>query len=176
MQISVNLSPRQFADTTLIADCRRSLQQSGLAPSLLELEITENSLIHDINEATKMLGALKQLGIRVAIDDFGIGHCSLSYLRQLPVNTLKIDRSFVRDLPLDQSSNAIVAAVLAMAANLRLDVVAEGIETSAQQNSLVLGGCQYGQGFLYGRPMPLAQVESWYGEFKPRFQQPASIS
>ena len=176
VQISVNLSPRQFADTTLIADCRRSLQQSGLAPSLLELEITENSLIHDINEATKMLGALKQLGIRVAIDDFGIGHCSLSYLRQLPVNTLKIDRSFVRDLPLDQSSNAIVAAVLAMAANLRLDVVAEGIETSAQQNSLVLGGCQYGQGFLYGRPMPLAQVESWYGEFKPRFQQPASIS
>ncbi|QGX39353.1 bifunctional diguanylate cyclase/phosphodiesterase [Permianibacter aggregans] len=176
VQISVNLSPRQFADTTLIADCRRSLQQSGLSPSLLELEITENSLIHDINEATKMLGALKQLGVRVAIDDFGIGHCSLSYLRQLPVNTLKIDRSFVRDLPLDQSNNAIVAAVLAMAANLRLDVVAEGIETSAQQNSLVLGGCQYGQGFLYGRPMPLAQIESWYGEFKQRFQQAASIS
>lgn len=175
IRISVNLSPRQFSDQALLDDCRATLANADMSADLLEFEITENSLIQDIDQATEMLNSLRQLGVRVAIDDFGIGHCSLSYLRQLPVNTLKIDRSFVRDLPLDNSSNAIVAAVLAMSKKLSLQVVAEGIELNDQQDALTLGGCQYGQGYLYGRPMPVEHVAEWYAQFRQQFIRQESL-
>lgn len=170
MRISVNLSPRQFADETLLGDIRHCIDNMRFSPNSLELEITENSLIQNINGANDILSALQSLGVRVAIDDFGIGHCSLSYLRQLPVNTLKIDRSFVRNLAEDESSNAIVDAVLAMSKKLKLDVVAEGIEYTAHHDILKDSGCQYGQGYLFGKPMPLVSIAPWYKEYKEKFQ------
>ncbi len=155
---AINLSPRQLQDDQLITRCREALQRHQLPAQRLEIEITEHSVIQDFQQAVLKLRALRALGVGIAVDDFGIGHCSLSYLRQLPITTLKIDRSFVRDLPEDSSSAAIIAAVLAMANTLGLNVVAEGIEELSQHDYLRASGCAVGQGYYYGRPMPMEQL------------------
>ncbi len=130
------------------------LGESGLAGGSLQIELTENTLLHDIERCAQVLTRLREHGVRVAIDDFGTGYSSLTYLKQLPIDNLKIDRSFVRDIPDDPNDCAIAAAVIGLARTLGLEAVAEGIETRAQQDYLAQIGCKLVQGYLHARPLP----------------------
>jgi diguanylate cyclase (GGDEF)-like protein/PAS domain S-box-containing protein len=156
--VSVNLSPRQLRDPELIPDICDALRISGLAPELLELEITESVEIDDINRILGTLYELRDMGISLSIDDFGTGYSSLAYLKQLPVNTVKIDRSFVMDIPGNADDENLIAAIITMAHSLRFKVVAEGIETAAQQAVLKKLGCDELQGFLLARPGSCAEL------------------
>lgn len=154
VRLAINLSPRQLHNEELSDQISRSLHLHNLPAELLELEITESMLMQDIQFTHKQLRSLQQLGITIAIDDFGTGHSSLSYLKELPLDILKIDRSFIRDIIEDNNDQQIVNAIIAMAHQLNLKVVAEGIETIAHQSMLIQQGCDYGQGYLYSRPVP----------------------
>jgi diguanylate cyclase (GGDEF)-like protein/PAS domain S-box-containing protein len=153
LTISVNLSGRQIADADLVADVARVLATTGLEPSCLTLEITETTLVRDVDTTIAAFRALKALGVRLAIDDFGTGYSSLSYLRQFPIDILKIDRSFVASLDEGSDSSALVRSILNLSATLRLDTVAEGIETAEQWHALESLGATRGQGYLFARPM-----------------------
>lgn len=152
--MSVNVSPRQFRSNNFVETVRGALALSGLAPAQLVLEVTEGILMSDPMRATKVLTELADSGIRVAIDDFGTGYSSLAYLKSLPVHSLKIDRSFVKDLPASGKDAAICRAVLSMARELGISCTAEGIETAEQRDFLLEQGCAYLQGYLLGRPAP----------------------
>ena len=152
-QIAVNLSPRQFMQSDLVTDVRQILRDAGLAPEFLELEITENMVMNNPLRAADILRELRAIGVHLAIDDFGTGYSSLSYLKRFPVNTIKIDRSFIKDLPDDADDAAITNAVIAMGCSLRLQVVAEGVETAAQAEFLRTHGCDLMQGYLISRPI-----------------------
>lgn len=154
VRMAINLSPRQLQNEELNDQVSRSLHLHHLPPHLLELEITESMLMQDIQFTHQQLRSLQELGITIAIDDFGTGHSSLSYLKELPLDILKIDRSFIRDIVSDNNDQQIVNAIIAMAHQLKLKVVAEGIETTAHQTLLIEQGCDYGQGYLYSRPVP----------------------
>jgi diguanylate cyclase (GGDEF)-like protein/PAS domain S-box-containing protein len=151
-QIAVNLSARQFNDPQLPRMVARALKESGLAPSLLELEITESTAMQQTDVTLRTLKKLKQLGVSIAIDDFGTGYSSLSYLRRFPVDKVKIDRSFVAEVPDNRDQGAIVAAIIALAHALQIRVVAEGVETEAQRGFLKACGCDFVQGYLVGKP------------------------
>lgn len=154
--LAVNISGRQFRDGKLINDVRHILQTTGLAAAQLELEITESVLIEDASAAGKTLVELAALGVRLAIDDFGTGYSSLSYLRRFPINTLKIDRSFVTEMESSPDAVAIVKTIISLADNLGLEIVAEGVETAGQLALLSAFGCAKLQGYLFSRPLPLA--------------------
>ena len=154
IKMCVNLSPRQFRDPKLFAMVEQTLAVSRLRPQLLELEITESMLMEDIESHNRTLQQLQALGTSVAIDDFGTGYSSLSYLKNLPLDTLKIDRSFIADIPQSNADRNITAAIIAVAHKLKLQVVAEGIETSEQQAFLLGEQCDLGQGYLFSRPIP----------------------
>ncbi len=153
VRMAVNLSPRQFADPSLLPDIADALTQSGMSGSLLELEITESMVMHDIERAAMLLNAIKQLGVRIAIDDFGTGYSSLTQLKRFPIDTLKVDRSFIRDIPADPDDRAITEAIVALGRSLNLTVVAEGVETGAQQAFLSGLACDEMQGYLFSRPI-----------------------
>jgi len=153
LTISVNLSGRQIADADLVGDVARILATTGLHPACLTLEITETTLVRDVETTIAVFRALKALGVRLAIDDFGTGYSSLSYLRQFPIDILKIDRSFVASLDEGTESSALVRSILNLSATLRLDTVAEGIETLEQRRALESLGATRGQGYLFARPM-----------------------
>ena len=161
LKIAVNVSPRQFRDPHFLDDVRRMLAQTGIDPGSLELEITEGVLINDTKAARALLGELERLGLGIALDDFGTGYSALGYLRQFPFDTLKIDRSFVAGLHEDDGSAAITAAIVAMASRLDLRVVAEGVETRRQLESLRALGCDQVQGYLFSRPVPISEFEDW---------------
>lgn len=151
--VAVNLSARQVHDAKLVDLIVGVLERTGLPAEALHLEITESLLMKDFNVSRKLIERLQEkLGTRIAIDDFGTGYSSLSYLKQLPINTLKVDRSFVKDIPMDLNDMEITAAIVAMAQALRKTVVAEGIETPKQLDFLRIRGCEFGQGYLFGRP------------------------
>jgi EAL domain-containing protein (putative c-di-GMP-specific phosphodiesterase class I) len=152
--VSVNLSARQLAHPDLVATVAEALALTGLPPHLLVLEITESVLMTDRDLAVTILHALRSLGVRLSIDDFGTGQSSLGYLKSLPVDSLKIDRSFVDGLGSDPDDSAIVAAVVHMGHALGLTVTAEGIETPRQLSELRALGCDLGQGFYFARPQP----------------------
>ena len=156
LSLSVNVSPRQFRKDDFVDRVRQVLADTGAPASALVFEVTEGLLIDDWEGALARMSALVQLGIRFSIDDFGTGYSSLAYLRKLPLFELKIDRSFVRDTPHDPGDTSIVETILSMARNLKLRVVAEGVETRAQADFLVAAGCPVLQGFLFARPQPLA--------------------
>lgn len=159
--LSVNLSPRQFLLPDLDHQIAEILAGTGLPPSNLKLEITETAIMRDLEDAVETLTKLKVLGIRLAIDDFGTGYSSLAYLKVLPVDTIKIDRAFVRDIGNTLADGAIVSAVINLARTLQMSVTAEGVET-VEQNRLLCGmGCKFGQGFLYARPMSAEAVATW---------------
>jgi EAL domain-containing protein (putative c-di-GMP-specific phosphodiesterase class I) len=160
LAMSVNVSVRQFQAPGLVAEVARILAQTGLPPETLRLEITESAMMRNPQGASSTLRALKDLGIQLAIDDFGTGYSSLAYLKRLPVDTLKIDRSFIDGLGSDPQDSAIVRSVLALARTLELSVTAEGIETLAQQTQLVMLGCEFGQGYLLGTPLPAESAET----------------
>lgn len=157
-QISVNVSARQFEQPGLVADVARALRDSGLAPERLWLELTETALLPDGPSAIRTLERLRALGVHVVLDDFGTGHSSFARLKLLPIDGLKIDRSFVSDLPSDGLDRAIVAAIAAIARQAGLSVVAEGVENEAQARVLVDCGVTAGQGFHFGRPAPAAAL------------------
>lgn len=151
--MSVNLSARQFSDENLIKDIAAALRRSGLAPQLLELEITEGMLMQSMERIMKALAAIKDMGVRLAIDGFGAGHSSLTQLRRFPIDTLKMDRSFVCDLPQDPEGNAIAKAIITMGRSLSLTVVAEGVETEAQAAFLRACACDQMQGYSFSKPL-----------------------
>jgi diguanylate cyclase (GGDEF)-like protein/PAS domain S-box-containing protein len=152
LQVSVNLSPRQFNDPKLAETVAQALEETGLAPRLLELEITESTAMQHTEATLATLEKLKKLGVSISFDDFGTGYSSLAYLRRFPVDKLKIDRSFVAELPADQEQAAIISAIVALAHALQIEVVAIGVETQAQREFLARCGCDYIQGYLVGRP------------------------
>ena len=156
--ISVNVSARQLQQPGFVREVANALAASGLAPGLLQLEITESLLVEHGQFTHQRLDELKRLGVRLAIDDFGTGYSSLSYLTQLPVDVLKLDRSFVSALGRDDRADSIVRAIMLLADGLRIDVVAEGIETEQQQDLLRSFGYSRGQGFLYAQPMPAPEA------------------
>jgi EAL domain-containing protein (putative c-di-GMP-specific phosphodiesterase class I) len=160
-RLSVNLSVRQLERTDILEAVRSALEESGLPPDALELEITE-SVIMNVEDAISVLQRLRELGVRLAVDDFGTGYSSLAYLRRLPINTLKIDRSFVIGIGESLGDESIVQAVIGMARNLGLSTVAEGVETAQQLTFLRNAGCDEIQGYYFGRPQPAKEfLNSW---------------
>lgn len=151
--IAVNLSARQFADNDLVADIAAALRTSGMAPELLKLEITEGMVMHDTERTIEVLHAIKALGVHLAIDDFGTGHSSLAHIKRFPIDTLKVDRSFIRDIPRDAEDCAITQAIIAMGRTLDLGVVAEGVETAEQAEFLRAHGCDEMQGYYFSKPI-----------------------
>ncbi|MBK1620365.1 hypothetical protein CKO42_18355 [Lamprobacter modestohalophilus] len=159
--LAVNISARQFRDPGFVAMVRSAVLSHDIDPSLLELELTESLLLEDVEDTITKMVALRTLGLRFALDDFGTGYSSLAYLKRLPLDTLKIDRSFVDDVTHDANAAAIVRAILALAPQLGLSVIAEGVETQAQRRFLTRNGCRAFQGYLFGRPGPPAALSSY---------------
>jgi EAL domain-containing protein (putative c-di-GMP-specific phosphodiesterase class I) len=155
--VAVNLSAKQFHQQNIAAIVMRALQDHGVDPRLLELEITESTAMRNAEATGTTLRNLKALGVRIAIDDFGTGYSSLSYLKRFPIDSLKIDRSFVTELPGNQDDATIAQAIITMAHALRLKVVAEGVETRAQLEFLTANGCDEIQGYYFSRPLPAEQ-------------------
>lgn len=159
LRMAVNLSPRQFQAEHLLTDAlERNLKKMDCKPHLLELEITEGLLLQHANSTLGVLDKMQNMGVRLAIDDFGTGYSSLSYLRRFPIDTLKIDRSFVHDIPGDEDDSAITNAIIVLAQSLKLDVIAEGVENAAQRDFLRAHGCHLMQGFLFSPPLPAEQI------------------
>ena len=154
LELAVNISARQFQDKDLVATIAAAVEESGMQPGLIELELTESVIMRDAPEAARRLKELTALGIRLAIDDFGTGYSSLGYLKAFPISTLKIDRSFVRDIDRDPNSAALAQAILALASSLKLKVVAEGVETKEQFEQLRASGCQELQGYIFSKALP----------------------
>jgi diguanylate cyclase (GGDEF)-like protein/PAS domain S-box-containing protein len=150
--MAVNISPRQFRDPGLVDDVARVLEATGMDPSLLELEITESMVMHNAEQAILKLKAIKAMGVRLAIDDFGTGYSSLAQLKLFPIDTLKVDRSFIRDIPGNTEDKAITEAIIAMGKSLGVTVVAEGVETAEQQAFLRSHYCDQMQGFFFSKP------------------------
>ncbi|HSX89556.1 MAG TPA: EAL domain-containing protein, partial [Pseudomonas sp.] len=159
LKIAVNLSPRQFKMNDLLASIGAVLQSTGCKPEWLELEITEGLLLDSSIAVRETLEQLCAMGFTIAIDDFGTGYSALGYLNRFPVKTLKIDRSFIRDIGHDHDNAELVKAIISMAHTLRLELVAEGVEERAQETFLKRYGCHNAQGYLYGRPMPEQEFE-----------------
>jgi diguanylate cyclase (GGDEF)-like protein len=158
VQVSVNLSPRQLNRPRLVEEVAQVLAQSGLAPSQLELEITESGVMRNPTRAAAQLRELRELGVSLAIDDFGTGYSSLSYLQRFPLGTLKIDRSFIKDLPGDDDAAALTAGIIGLAQRLRMKVVAEGVETLEQLGFLRTHHCDQIQGFFLSKPITAAEM------------------
>ncbi|MFV3327232.1 EAL and GGDEF domain-containing protein [Pseudomonas sp. NY15372] len=161
-KVSVNISARQFSDGQLGTRIATILEEIGLPPACLELELTESILMRDVDEAMQILDGLKILGLSIAVDDFGTGYSSLNYLKQFPIDVLKIDRTFVDGLPEGEQDAQIARAIIAMAHSLNLAVIAEGVETHEQLEFLREHGCDEVQGYLFGRPMPASQFEAQF--------------
>jgi diguanylate cyclase (GGDEF)-like protein len=158
VSMAVNLSPRQFADESLLQDIDEALLASGMSPVRLQLEVTESMVMRNVPRAIKVLDAIQNRGIRLAIDDFGTGYSSMSLMKQFPIDTIKIDRSFVRDLPKDSEDQAIAQAIISMGKALGMTVVAEGVESTEQEMFLRSHGCDEMQGFLFSKPLPAEQL------------------
>jgi diguanylate cyclase (GGDEF)-like protein/PAS domain S-box-containing protein len=159
MRVAVNLSARQFAEPDLMRVVSGVLEESGLDPSCLEIELTESLVMASVDLGIRTMHQLKALGVQLSIDDFGTGYSSLSYLKRFPVDSLKIDQSFVRDIAGDRDGAAMVGAIISLAHELRMQVIAEGVETEAQLDYLRLRGCDEVQGHYFSRPLPCAEVE-----------------
>ena len=159
LPVSVNVSPLQFQHADFYRGLDQVLDESGLDPGLLELELIERMVMSGGDATTGLLRRIRQRGVRLSLDDFGTGYCSLSYLTHFPIDALKIDRAFVRDVTTDADTATITCAIIAMARNLHKQVIAEGVETAEQGDFLRRAGCSQLQGFLYGEPMPAAALE-----------------
>lgn len=170
LNISVNLSARQFASPTLLADIDRVLAETRINPAKLKLEITESAIMENPEGAIAITQKLRSRSIQISIDDFGTGYSSLGYLHRFPLNTLKIDRSFVSGNDAEQRNLPVVETIIGLSQQLGLTVVAEGIETHSQAKWLQCIGCQYGQGYFFSRPLPAQKIEDCY--LKPPFQKP----
>jgi diguanylate cyclase (GGDEF)-like protein len=157
-KVSVNLSSIQFKRASLLNVIKRALDDSGLPASLLEVELTEGAIMNDVDQNITRLNQLRDMGVAIAVDDFGTGYSSLSYLKRFPINTLKIDRSFITTIDSDPDDAAIVEAIIALASKLKLTVIAEGVETSEQLETLNRFHCDVIQGYYFGKPVPAEQI------------------
>jgi EAL domain-containing protein (putative c-di-GMP-specific phosphodiesterase class I) len=164
LTISVNVSYRQLIEAGLVEDVEHILARTGLNPASLRLEMTESSLMENANQALTTVQKLKTMQVGLEIDDFGTGYSSLSYLCLLPFDTLKIDRSFVKDLGADDENSIVVKTILSLARSLNLDAVAEGIETESQLAFLREIGCRYGQGYYFSKPVGASDAERLLGK------------
>ena len=158
--VAINISPRQFQDPNLVQTVRRCLRETKLSADSVELEITETMLVIDVEAASETISRLTDIGVRIAIDDFGTGYSSLNYLKKFPIDTVKVDRCFVMDIPNSSEDMAITAAVIALAHGLNMSVVAEGVETSEQLDFLIEHKCEYAQGYLFSKALPLKEIVS----------------
>jgi EAL domain-containing protein (putative c-di-GMP-specific phosphodiesterase class I) len=158
LRMAVNIANRQLREPGFVGEVQQVLWETGLEPNLLELEVTESSVMKNDRKTLEALQALQDLGVRVAVDDFGTGHSILTYLRDFPLNTLKIDRSFINGVGSEGKDAAITSAVIAMAHRLDLRVVAEGVETEDQLSFLTRHDCDECQGFLFSRPVPANEI------------------
>ena len=156
--ISVNFSVRDFSETSFVEDIAQVIEETGIDPRQMKLEITETLLMQKPGLATECLQRCKEMGLGIAIDDFGTGYSSLSYLHKFPIDTLKIDRSFVQDMDKSEQNRQIIRSIINLALELGIDVVAEGIEHAVQAELLSDLGCRFGQGYLYAKPLPHAQA------------------
>jgi diguanylate cyclase (GGDEF)-like protein len=166
LSVAVNLSAKQFQDDHLVQLVRDILAETGLAPEFLCLEITENTVMRDIDTAVKILSALEDIGIHLSIDDFGTGYSSLSYLKHFPLHEIKIDKSFVQELPCHQGDIAIAKAILSLAHSLKLKVLAEGVETQAQLEFMRMNSCDGIQGYLFSKPIQPEEIMTFLKEGK----------
>ena len=157
--LSVNISSRHFKEGNLIEYCTTLLEMTGIAPECLEIELTESALVDNYSNAKYILDKLHTMGLRIALDDFGTGYASMAYLKEFPFDTVKIDRSFIRDIPQDHEDAAIVTAMIQLSQALKLNIVAEGIETDQQRLFLYDNACGYGQGYLWSRPVSAAELD-----------------
>lgn len=174
LRVAVNVSGQQFHHAKVVKSLERIMQSTGLDPRFLELELTESMIMENAVENIAALQSLKEMGFTLAIDDFGTGYSSLSYLTEFPVDVLKIDRSFVKDIPARSNDMAIVTAIVAMARSLNLGIVAEGVETEEQLAFLVGLGCEYFQGYLFSKPVPAAEFIALLNAetFSPEYMMP----
>jgi diguanylate cyclase (GGDEF)-like protein/PAS domain S-box-containing protein len=159
LTLAVNVSAKQFRQADFVSQVESSVQRHGITPGRLKLELTESLLLDNVEETIAIMNALRAIGVQLSLDDFGTGYSSLQYLKKLPLNQIKIDQSFVRDITTDPSDAAIVQTIIAMAETLNLEVIAEGVETEAQRAFLDLRGCRAYQGYLFGRPTTIEQFE-----------------
>ncbi|WP_111977344.1 bifunctional diguanylate cyclase/phosphodiesterase [Algibacillus agarilyticus] len=164
--IAVNLSARQFKDDNITHVIKKAMVNARIKPEILDIEVTETMLMGSIDDAINHMKDIKALGVQMSIDDFGTGYSSLSYLKRFPVNTLKVDRAFVKDIPHDTDDMAISAAIIAMAHKLKLHVIAEGVETQEHIDFLVENECEIGQGFLFSKPLTEAALIDYITHFK----------
>jgi diguanylate cyclase (GGDEF)-like protein/PAS domain S-box-containing protein len=158
--LAVNVSPKQFHQADFVAQMQAVVQRHAINPMRLKLELTEGMLLENIEDTIATMNTLKEIGIKFSLDDFGTGYSCLQYLKRLPLDQLKIDQSFVRDIATDNSDKAIVRTIIAMAQSLDMDVIAEGVETEEQQQSLHHLGCDHYQGYLFSKPIPIEQFEA----------------
>jgi EAL domain-containing protein (putative c-di-GMP-specific phosphodiesterase class I) len=164
LSVSVNLSARQFKHQDLVGLVRAALDETGIDPAQLELEVTESLLMEDTKRTVQVLQALREEGVTISLDDFGTGYSSLGYLKNFPIDCIKLDKSFVRDAVSDAQSGAITSAIIALGHSLGLTVVAEGVETVEQLEYLADRACDVVQGYLFGRPMEASRVADVVGE------------
>jgi EAL domain-containing protein (putative c-di-GMP-specific phosphodiesterase class I) len=160
MRIAVNLSGRQVQEADVVDQIRHALDRASLDPRLLEIEITEGVALRDVDHCAEVLEQLRRLGLTISVDDFGTGYSSLSFLRRLSVDRVKLDRSFVQDITHNAGDAAIATAVIAMSHGLKLNVVAEGVETDEQLGFLRQHGCDAMQGYLFSPPVPAEEFEA----------------
>jgi EAL domain-containing protein (putative c-di-GMP-specific phosphodiesterase class I) len=161
LSLAVNVSARELQESDFVPYVLKCLRQWSVAPNLLRIELTESVLAHRVDDIIVIMHALKEHGVGFALDDFGTGYSSLSYLKLLPLDLLKIDRSFIRDVLNDPNDAAIARTIVALGTSLGLSVVAEGVETNEQRHFLASIGCYAYQGFLFGNPMPMDQFEAF---------------
>ncbi len=170
LHLSVNVSARQFRQPTFVADVTALIRTTGIRAHLLKLELTESLVLDHVDNAIAKMTELRALGVRFSVDDFGTGHSSLAYLTRLPLDQLKIDQSFVRNIGRQPTDGVIVQTIIGMARNLGLEVIAEGVETPEQHAFLALHGCLLYQGYLFARPAPLATFEALLSAGVPDFE------
>ena len=173
LRLAVNVGAEQVSQKGFAETLASALRSSGADPGRLTVELTEHVMLKDIDEVSAIMQGLKDLGIKFALDDFGTGYSSLSYLKRLPIDTLKIDRSFIYDLENDPSDRAIVQTILNIARNLKVSVIAEGVETEVQSLMLRQLGCHAYQGYLFGTPMPLDAFETWFANGRAECDGPS---
>jgi EAL domain-containing protein (putative c-di-GMP-specific phosphodiesterase class I) len=159
LTLSVNVSVKQFSQVDFADQVKATLQQHAIKPALLKLELTESAFINNIEAVILTMNTLKETGLQFELDDFGTGYSSLQYLKRLPLNRLKIDQSFVHDIEFDNNDKKIVFTIIAMAKNLGLSVIAEGVENESQRLILQNHGCMHYQGYLFGKPLAINEFE-----------------
>jgi EAL domain-containing protein (putative c-di-GMP-specific phosphodiesterase class I) len=160
LTVSVNVSAKQFSQVEFARQVQAIITQYKIKPKRLKLELTESVLLENIDSIVITMIALESIGVMFSLDDFGTGYSSLQYLKRLPLNELKIDQSFVRDIVEDSSDESIVSTIIAMAKGLKFKVIAEGVETEAQRKVLLAKGCQSFQGYLFGKPQPINEFNA----------------